>query len=114
MIRTVLALLALATSAHAQASVAGVVFEDTNGNGVRDPGERGVPNVVVSNQDVIEKTDASGHFRITRGPTGIVFVSVPDGFRIVGAFWHPADARKIRLIRPLSSSPATSCAMHCA
>ncbi|MDB4914606.1 MAG: hypothetical protein JWM95_2250 [Gemmatimonadetes bacterium] len=91
MIRTVLALVALAASAHAQAPVAGVVFEDTNGNGVRDPGERGVPNVVVSNQDVLEKTDASGNFRIARGPTGIVFVSVPDGFRIVGSFWHSTD-----------------------
>ena len=92
MIRTALALLSLAASAHAQATVAGVVFEDTNGNGVRDAGERGVPNVVVSNQDVVEKTDALGHFRITRGPTGIVFVAVPDRFRIVGSFWHPADA----------------------
>ena len=95
MVRTVLALLALAASAHAQATVAGVVFEDTNGNGVRDAGERGVPNVIVSNQDDVEKTDASGHYRIARGPTGIVFVSVPDRFRIVGAFWHPADAPNI-------------------
>ena len=90
---TALALLMLATSAHAQATIAGVVFEDTNGNGVRDPGERGIPNVVVSNQDVVEKTNASGNFRIARGPTGIVFVSVPDGFRVVGSFWHPADER---------------------
>ena len=90
--RNVLALLVLASSAHAQATIAGVVFEDTNGNGVRDPGERGIPNVVVSNQDAVEKTDASGNFRIARGPTGIVFVSVPDRFRIVGSFWHPADA----------------------
>lgn len=92
MIRTALALLALAASAHAQSTVAGVVFDDTNGNGTRDPGERGIPNVVVSNQDDAVQTDASGHYSINRGPTGVVFVSVPDRFRIVGAFWHSADA----------------------
>ena len=112
MIRTVLALLAFASSAHAQTSIAGVVFEDTNGNGVRDPGERGVPNVVVSNQDIVEKTDASGRYRITRGPTGIVFVSVPDAFRIVGPFWHPADARNTDFALKPASAPASFTFIH--
>ncbi|MDB4914726.1 MAG: putative Ser/Thr protein phosphatase [Gemmatimonadetes bacterium] len=112
MIRTVLALLALAASARAQVSVAGVVFEDTNGNGVRDPGERGVPNVVVSNQDAVEKTDASGRFGIARGPTGIVFVSVPNGFRIVGSFWHSADERNTDFALEPERAPTSFTFIH--
>ena len=112
MIRTALALLALAASAHAQTTVAGVVFEDTNGNGVRDLGERGIPNVVISNQDDVEKTDASGHYRITRGPTGIVFVSVPDRFRIVGQFWHPADAPDVDFALKPAPAPSSFTFIH--
>jgi calcineurin-like phosphoesterase family protein len=75
--------------AHAQSgAVSGVVFADANGNGKRDPGERGVPRVAVSNQDQVVATDSSGAFRLPRGGTGVVFVSVPDGYRSVGAFWR--------------------------
>ena len=112
MIRIVLALLGLSASAYAQSTVAGVVFEDTNRNGVRDPGERGVPNVIVSNQDVLETTDASGHYRITRGPTGIVFVSVPDRFQIVGAFWHPADAPNTDFALKPARTPTSFTSIH--
>lgn len=68
--------------------VSGVVFFDANGNGVRDAGERGIPNVVVSNQTDVTRTDASGTYRLGRGPTGIVFVSLPDGYRAVRSFWR--------------------------
>ena len=89
---TVLALasvLALAPSAHAQRMpVSGVVFVDANGNGVRDPNERGVAGVVVSNQDTVVTTDASGAFHLPRGGSRIVFVSVPDGYRALGTFWR--------------------------
>jgi hypothetical protein len=33
-------------------------------------------------------TDSLGRFQIPMGMTGIVFVSVPDGFRSSGAFWR--------------------------
>lgn len=71
----------------------GVAFVDANANGVRDPGERGLANVVVSDQDTVVVTDASGAYRIRRGASRIVFVSVPDGHRAVGSFWHPLDDR---------------------
>jgi hypothetical protein len=80
------------------------VFNDTNGNGVRDAGESGVPNVVVSNQEIIVRTDASGVYRIAMGTSGIVFVSVPDGYRIIGAFCHRAEDRNDNF--PLRSAPA--------
>ncbi|MEA3247508.1 MAG: metallophosphoesterase [Gemmatimonadota bacterium] len=87
------ALTACASLAGAQAgAVTGVVFVDSNGNGVRDPGERGIPGVVVSNQGDVVGTDASGAYRIARGSSGIVFVSVPDGYRAATRFWQPDTA----------------------
>jgi len=39
--------------------VSGVVFLDANGNGIRDRGEPGLANVILSNQDAVVATDAS-------------------------------------------------------
>jgi predicted MPP superfamily phosphohydrolase len=72
-------------------AVTGTVFLDVNGNGVRDPGERGLPNVVVSNQDAVVTTDASGAFQVSSTGSGVVFVSVPEGYRAVGNFWRAID-----------------------
>ena len=74
-----------------QSDVAGVAFIDANGNGVRDGGERSLASVVVSNQDAVVATDASGLYRLPREATGVVFVSVPDGYRAVGPFWRPVS-----------------------
>ena len=82
------ALLALALSAASAQQITGSVYVDANGNGKRDSDERGVPGVAVSNQDTVVTTDASGAFRIPRGVSNIVFVSVPDGYRPHGAFWR--------------------------
>jgi hypothetical protein len=68
----------------------GVVFIDANGNGVRDAGERGLAGAVVSNQDAVVVTDANGAFHLPAGGTGVIFVSVPDGYRPVGKFWRSA------------------------
>ena len=87
----VLLLLVPAISWAQQSDVSGVAFIDTNGNGVRDSGERGLANVVVSNQDAVVATDASGAYRLPRGTNGVVFVSVPDGYRTVEAFWRRID-----------------------
>ena len=80
--------LAVAHVAFAQSNtVSGIVFHDTNGNGIRDRGENGLSGVTVSNQDDVVTTGAGGVFQIARGQ-GIVFVSVPDGYRSVGQFWR--------------------------
>ncbi|MGH7617929.1 MAG: metallophosphoesterase, partial [Gemmatimonadaceae bacterium] len=86
------ALLSALTFSPPTADLTGIVFVDTNGNGVRDRGEVGLADVAVSNQDTVVTTDASGAFRITGRGTGIVFVSTPDGYRSVGAFWRSTDA----------------------
>jgi hypothetical protein len=70
----------------------GVVYDDANVNGKRDGSERGLPGVIVSNQRDIVVTDSLGRFEISNSATGLVFVSVPDGFRSSGAFWRTATA----------------------
>src|SRR3954470_14115563 len=75
-------------AAGQRADVAGVVYLDANSNGVRDAGERGIAAVAVSNQDTVVVTDATGAFRLPRGATAVVFVSVPDGYRSLGPFWR--------------------------
>ena len=76
---------------HQAIEVSGVVFEDTNRNGSRDAGEKGVANVAVSNQDVVVTTDANGAFRLPNAGSGVVFVSTPNGYRAVGEFWRPSN-----------------------
>lgn len=60
----------------------GVVFEDANGNGVRDAGERGLSEVRVSNQREIVSTDRDGRWRlpVLDGPETTFFVLKPRGF----------------------------------
>jgi hypothetical protein len=83
-----IACLILAAPAAAQVkTVSGTVFTDANANGRRDPGESGLPGVVVSNQDDVVVTGADGQYRLPAGPTGIVFVSVPDRYTASSSFW---------------------------
>lgn len=93
-IRSVLALslVVVPVSVAAAADVTGVVYRDTNGNGRRDPGEPGLAGVAVSDQVQVVVTGADGAFRIagSAGP-GIVFVSVPTGYRAAGPFWKAVD-----------------------
>ena len=75
------------------AVVRGVVFEDRNGNGTREAGEPGLPRVAVSDQDQVVLTGADGGFELNRASrAGLVFVSVPDGYRAVGSFWRKLDS----------------------
>src|SRR5262245_21901865 len=87
-----IALAFVASFGAPRADVTGVVFDDINGNGVRDTNERGLPGIAVSNQDAVVTTDAQGVFRLREPGTGIIFVSVPDKRRSVGPFWRSADA----------------------
>jgi len=83
-----------ATMAPAQvpAPVAGIVFEDANRNGRRDAGERGLSGVAVSNQREVVQTGADGRYSIPHGPSGLVFISMLDGYAAVGDFWQPIAA----------------------
>ncbi|MBW7864169.1 MAG: calcineurin-like phosphoesterase C-terminal domain-containing protein [Candidatus Hydrogenedentes bacterium] len=71
----------LASSAIAQTETAkGVVYDDANGNGARDPGERGVSGVLVSNGMDIVKTDRGGNYQVPVSEDAIVFVIKPRGW----------------------------------
>ncbi|MFN8669491.1 MAG: metallophosphoesterase [Gemmatimonadaceae bacterium] len=99
-----IALVLFATAAHAtgtarpairqaQRSLGGVVFDDANDNGRRDAGERGLPGVVVSDQDSVVVTGADGSYRLTSDfRTGVAFVSAPAGYRARDRFWVAVEA----------------------
>ena len=74
---------------QASPPVNGAVFLDANGNGRRDTGEAGV-RAVVSNQIDVTLSAEDGSYRLPSAGTGVVFVSMPDGFRSAGAFWRAA------------------------
>ena len=78
--------------AGAGQDVTGLVFLDANGNGTRDPSERGLAGIAVSNQVEVVVTGADGAYHLDPSHGyGIVFVSVPDGYRAVGAFWRHVE-----------------------
>lgn len=97
-----------------QPLVPGSAFVDSNRNGRRDPGERGLANVTVSNQDAVVATDSAGEFRIERGPNDIVFISVPDNYQTVGRFWRNVDDVPLRVEFALveAKSPETFTFAH--
>ena len=74
------------------AAIGGTVFADRNANGARDAGEPGVAGVAVSNQVDVARTDAAGRYALPGPGRGVVFVSVPDGWRAAGRFWRAAPS----------------------
>ena len=94
--------------AQAPIPVAGVVFEDANANERRDPGERGLAGVTVSNQQDVVQTAADGSYRLPRPGYGVVFVSLPDGYAAVGRFWQsaPSDGSAAGADFALAARPA--------
>src|SRR5262245_23391810 len=97
----------LASTLVAQSTaVTGNVFLDANANGTRDPGEAGIARVVVSNQMQSVQTSASGEFRLDGAGYGLIFVSVPDGYRAVGAFYKQAGNESLQF--PLTRVPSAT------
>ena len=103
-----LSLVVPATFRAQDGAVSGTAFIDTNGNGVRDRNERGLANVAVSNQDAVLVTDASGAYQLPRGANGLIFVSVPDGYRAVGPFWRRVTGTAPTADFALSAIPRSS------
>ena len=69
-------LLASARAAEPERA-SGFVFDDRNGNGVRDEGEPGIADVRVSNGREIVKTDEKGAYRLPVTDDTILFVIKP-------------------------------------
>jgi hypothetical protein len=64
------------------ASVTGIVFEDRSGSGRRQPGDPGVPGVLVSNGREVAKTDAGGRYSLPIEDEAVVFVVKPTGWMV--------------------------------
>ncbi|WP_107660302.1 outer membrane protein assembly factor BamB family protein [Nocardia suismassiliense] len=71
-------------AADASTEARGTVFNDQNGNGVRDSGEPGLPDVSVTDGSVWAKTGKDGDYRLRIDPkrreTDLVQVVSPDGY----------------------------------
>lgn len=70
------------TSNPAAETARGTVYVDDNGDGMQSSGERGVPDVSVSNGCDVVLTDADGRYEIPLAPLQILFVSQPSGFSV--------------------------------
>lgn len=79
-----LALAGIAPCLHAQehrgATARGVVFDDADASGTRDPGETGLPGIRVSNGREIVLTDDDGRYEISVDDDDILFVIKPRGW----------------------------------
>lgn len=62
------------------AAATGVVFDDSNGNGVLDTGEPGLADVRVSDGDMIVSTDANGRWTLQIDDEAVIFVIKPTGY----------------------------------
>src|SRR5882724_2931333 len=83
------ALALMLAPAAAAGAVHGSVFDDRNGNGTRDAGEPGLPQVGVSDGTAVVLTDAGGRFELPSAHAAPVFVIKPRGWR------PPVDAQNL-------------------
>lgn len=102
-----IAILCLAACGRALAQFpGGVVFEDDNGNGVRDGGEPGIAGVAVSDGRQLVWTDAHGGYALPAQVGRAVFVVKPAGWRVpagadgLPAFWRQAQAEPATVAGP--------------
>ncbi len=70
-------------SATASQMAAGIVFEDSNRNKVRDNDEKVLPGVRVSNGREVVATDANGKYSLAVDDDTIIFVIKPTGYQTV-------------------------------
>ena len=71
----------------------GIVFEDKNGNGKRDDGEKGLAGIRVSNGVTVVQTAADGSFSIAKNEAArFIFASRPAGYKCSTPFYRTADS----------------------
>jgi hypothetical protein len=94
----------------------GTVYLDTNGNGVRDAGERGIAGIAVSNGSAIVRTDTAGKYALDVADGQTVFVVKPAGYALprgtngLSVFWRNhvpggSPALKYGGIKPTGTLP---------
>ena len=60
----------------------GVVFEDSNNNGLRERWERGIRDVSVSNGIDVVRTDGRGRYQIPIAPESVLFITKPSDYDV--------------------------------
>lgn len=76
-------LLSLASITMRGQNVIGFVYEDRNINALRDSSERGLSGIPVSNGREVVLTSSDGAYNLPMGPSGVVFVIKPKGYRFL-------------------------------
>lgn len=88
-------------SLHTQSTtVSGSLFDDRNGNGLQDKGEKGLRGIPVSNGDTIVVTDRQGRYSLPVVVGSSVFPILPPDYtlaasRVVNAGFHYADQQSV-------------------
>lgn len=73
--------------------VNGTVFLDSNENGILDGNEKGLENILISNQKEVVKTDGNGKYTITLTPGQALMIVKPSGYDIpVNEFQIPQNS----------------------
>ena len=78
-------------------AMSGFVFDDLNNNGVRDANEQGIKGAVISDQVNVVTSNDKGFYQIEYASSyGILFVSVPSGYRAEKSFWQRVDTTRTK------------------
>lgn len=74
-----------------QTPARGIVFEDSNGNGTRDGGERGVRGVVVTDGHSVVRTRKNGEYKLSVNceSARFLYITKPVGYAVPGKFYLP-------------------------
>ena len=78
----------------------GCVFRDDNGNGRRDPGEPGLPDIQVSDGLTIVKTDAQGNYVLPKADGRFIFATKPKDGIFTTPYYRPLSEKTDFGIRP--------------
>jgi hypothetical protein len=77
-----LGLLGIPNILAAQSTIGGMVFSDINQNRILDVGEKGIPNVLISDGNTIVASDHSGRWKLKGDSGQLVFVIKPSGYQV--------------------------------
>ena len=66
-------------------NITGVVFHDSNKNGIRDRGEKGLRGMLVSNGDTIVVTDKKGRYLLPATEGGSIMPILPADYTMTGS-----------------------------
>ncbi len=93
--------------------VNGLVYADSNANGKRDDGEKGMPGIYVSDGRQTVQTGPDGAYKLPDVKPGLnrfVFVTVPTGYRLGDVFYQaiPPEAPKMTTDFGLAVDPRSN------